>query len=60
MNFEYFPSDIAAAIAKIAGETNPEIIDSATGALYDLKAICENRYNDGYYRDFYKLLEKLC
>lgn len=58
MKFEYFPAAIAAAIAKIAGETNPEIIDSATGALYDLKAICENRYNSEYYRDFYKLLEK--
>lgn len=58
MKFEYFPADIAVAIAKIAGETDPEIIDSATGALYDLKAVCENRYNSEYYRDFYKLLEK--
>lgn len=58
MKFEYFPGDIAVAIAKVAGETNPAIIDSATGALYELKAICENRYNNEFYRDFYKLLEK--
>lgn len=59
MKFEYFPGDIAAALAKIGGETDPEIIENAIGALYDLKAICENKYNKDYYRDFYRLLEKV-
>jgi hypothetical protein len=58
VKFEYYPDEIAAAIAEAAGEVNPEIIENSSGALYDLKAICENHYNDDYYRDFYKLLEK--
>lgn len=59
MKFEYFPGDIIAAIVKLTGETDPEIIDNCDTALYQLKAICENRYNSEFYRDFYKQLEKL-
>lgn len=59
MKFEYYPEDIAAALAKLAEETDPEIIGNAGGALYDLKAICENPYNAKYYRDLYRLLERV-
>ena len=59
MKFEYFPNEIAEALAKLAGETDPEIIGNAGGALYDLKAICENPYNMKYYRDLYRLLERV-
>lgn len=59
MRFEYFPADIAAALAEIAGMTDGETIENIIGALYDLKAICENRYNAEYYRDLYRVLEKV-
>lgn len=59
MKFEFYPDEIAAALAKLAGETDPEIIGNTTGALYDLKAICENRYNSDYFRDCYRLLERV-
>lgn len=59
MKFEYFPDEITAAIIKATGETDTNIINNCIGALYDLKAICENRYNAEYYRDFYRQLEKL-
>lgn len=58
MKFDYYPDEIAAAIAEIAGETDREIIKSAEEALYRLKAICENECNRDFYRDLYKLLEK--
>lgn len=59
MDFEYFPEEITEAVVKVTGETDPEIINNCVGALYALKAICENRYNADYYRVFYKQLEKL-
>lgn len=59
MNFEYFPDDIMEAVIKITGETNIEIINNCVDALYNLRAICENEYNNKCYRDFYKQLEKI-
>lgn len=59
MKFEYFPADIVNALASVASETDPEILENATGAIYDLKAICENPYNSDYYKDLYRLLEKV-
>lgn len=58
MRFKYFPSDIAAALADYIGEVDMKIIDNIDSALYYLKAICENRYNDESHRDFYRALEK--
>ena len=58
MNFKYYPDEIAAALAKAAGETSQEIINQATEELYNLKAICENELNSEYRRTFYKLLEE--
>lgn len=57
MKFKYYPDDIAAALASIAGVKDHSTIDAASGALYDLKSICENRYNSEYLRDFWRLLE---
>ena len=59
MKFKYYPDEIAAALAKLAGETDTEIVGNVGGALYDLKAICENRYNAEYFRDCYRLLERV-
>lgn len=59
MTFDYFPADIASALAIIAGITDGDMIDSIAGALYNLKAICENRYNAESYRDLYRILEKV-
>lgn len=59
MTFNYFPADIAAALAGIAGITDGDTIDNITAALYNLKAICENRYNAEFYRDLYRTLERV-
>ena len=58
MKFEYFPDEIATALCEYTNVTDKEIYDNCIGALYDLKAICENRYNAEYFRDMYKVLEK--
>ena len=60
MKFNYYPSDISAALAEIAGVEDASTIENVTGALYDLKAICENRYNSDYWRDFWRVLESVC
>lgn len=57
MKFEYFPDEIITALAKIGKIENSDLIENAIGGLYDLKAICENKYNSDYYRDTYKFLE---
>lgn len=58
MNFEYYPDEIAEALASVANENSAETIQGATEALYQLKAICENKYNSDCWRTFYRLLEK--
>lgn len=66
MNFkaEYYPEEIAAVLMNLAGEEfvmddegRPE--SEYTEALYTLLAICENKYNNEYYRSFYRLLERV-
>ena len=61
---EYYPDDIAEALCRLAGEDFPEDYDSRnespySEALYHLMAICENKYNNEYYRSFYRLLERV-
>lgn len=58
MKFEYFPDEIAIALCEYTHITDKEIYDNCIGALYDLKAICENRYNAEYFRNMYRVLEK--
>lgn len=59
MKFEYYPDDIAAALAELAGETDAEVIEGTTEALHHLKAICENEYNGDHFRACYRLLERV-
>lgn len=61
---EYYPEEIAAALMKLDGEAfvmedegRPE--SEYTECLYTLMAICENKYNNDYYRSFYRLLERI-
>ena len=58
MNFKYFPDEIATALCEYANITDKETYDNCIGALYNLKAICENRYNAEYFRDMYKKIKK--
>ena len=59
----YYPGEIAEAIFKAASDDDPEEhtkeIEEMTDALYQLKAISENKYNSEYYRTLYKYLYKL-
>lgn len=59
MKFEYYPDEIANALLRHTNMSKEEAIDDVTGALYDIKAICENRYNSEYWRTFWKVLEAL-
>ena len=56
MKFKYFPDEIATALCKYTNTTDKETYENCVGALYDLKAICENRYNAEYFRDMYRVL----
>lgn len=61
---EYYPDDIAEGLCRLAGEDFPEGYDERndhdyTECLYQLMAICENEYNNDYYRSFYRLLENV-
>ena len=58
MKFEYFPDEIATALCEYTNITYKGVYDNCVGALYDLKAICENKYNAEYFRDMYRVLEK--
>ena len=59
----YYPGEIAEAIFKAASDDDPvehtKEIEEMTDALYQLKAIAENKYNSEYYRTLYKYLYKL-
>lgn len=61
---EYYPEEIAAVLMNLAGEEfvmedegRPE--SEYTECLYTLMAICQNKYNNEYYRSFYRLLERV-
>ena len=67
MEFLYYPDEIASALYKLASdqdfndytETQRQEVEQITDCLYQLKAICENKYNNDYYRTFYKCLERI-
>lgn len=50
----FYPSDIAENLIKLAGTDenidNPKTKEGIEEALYQLKAIAENKYNMNYYR----------
>lgn len=59
MRFEYYPEDIADAIAPKAGEDGEKNLAEVVEALCDLKALCENENNRDSWRALYRMLEKL-
>ncbi len=56
---QYYPDDIAQALCKIVDVTSEAEINDCTEALYQLKAIAQNKYNSDYYRTLYAVLSKL-
>ena len=40
-------------------EEKEEILQDLENALYYLKALCENPYNNDYFKTFYKILENI-
>lgn len=67
INFEYYPGEIANVLYNLScdmdkndyNETKQETINQLTDCLYYLKAICENSYNNDYFRTMYKCLETI-
>ena len=66
-NIEKYPQEIANKLYELAKdmdymdyeEEKEEILRDLENALYYLKAICENPYNNDYFRTFYKILENI-
>lgn len=56
MIIEYYPEDIAAEFARKVGEDNGKNIAACEEALYDLKTLCENKYNRDTWRALYRML----
>lgn len=65
---DYYPEDIALALCSIAdenfenfdeyGEINPKVED-LKDTLYDLMAICENKYNKDSFRTLWNTLQDI-
>jgi len=65
---DYCPWEIAAVLCRLAdenfkdcdacGQENP-LLTNVTDALYQLMAVCENKYNSDYYRDFWMVLQDI-
>ena len=53
------PGDIAEVLCQIINEGNKDYKEKLTNAIYNLKAICENKYNDDGYRILYRTLESV-
>ena len=61
MDYELFvvsPEDIADAMIA-EGDAEEADRDDLENALYQLKAIAENKYNADYWRTFYKKLQNI-
>lgn len=68
-NFEIekFPDEIANKLFELAKdmdfqdyeEEKKQILSDLENALYYLKAIAENPYNNEYFRTFYRILENI-
>lgn len=59
MRIECYPEEIAAGIARKAGEDNGKNVAAREEALYDLKMLCENKDNHDSWRALYRMLEKI-
>lgn len=66
-NIEKYPQEIADRLYELQKdfdwadyeEEKEEILDDLENAIYYLKSICENEYNNNYFRTFYKVLENI-
>lgn len=64
---EKYPQEIAEALYEQAKDMDymdyedekEEVLSDLENALYDLKAICENKYNKKCYRTLYRILERI-
>ena len=54
---ERYPDEISEALCKLANTVGKE--DDCKEALYHLKAIAENKYNNDYFRTLYRVLEAI-
>ena len=58
MYIEFNPEYVAETLCKMAMLENN--IKETEKALYHIKAIAENPYNDEYFRTFIKVLDSIC
>ena len=58
----YYPEDIAQALINLTDEdktTDAEKFNEIEEAIYHLKCVCENQFNDRKFRTLYRILEDL-
>lgn len=62
-NYEYISNcdtdEIATKLIQAADESIMEFYDDIETALYNLKAVCQNEYNNDYFRKFLYILTKV-
>lgn len=64
---EQFPQEIAQKLYELSKDMDfmdyedekELVLADLENALYYLKAICENEYNNNYFRTLYKILERI-
>lgn len=57
-SFGYYSEDIASALVKLSGmEIDGVTFNEVEEALFSLKCICENDWNDTKYRTLWRILE---
>lgn len=64
---EKYPQEIAERLYELAKDMDcmdyedekEEILTDLENALYNLKTICENKYNYEYYTTLYRILERI-
>ena len=59
MYFYYGSEDIARVICDLAGIDDEDTYKECEEAIYDLKCICENKYNRDCYRTLWEALQQL-
>ena len=55
-DWDFDPANIAAKFAESAGVTNSEYIDMCADALYDIKAMAQNKYNSDRWRVLWNMI----
>lgn len=65
--YEKYPQEISLKLYELQKdmdwmdyeEDKEKILNNLENALYHLKSLCENPYNNDYFRTFYNVLENL-